>query len=204
MTKDLRDDARPREGANEPDPKSSASEHRDKSSEETIATPEAAPEEVADFAEQTAQAERLGRPAESDYKDRWLRAEAEIQNTRRRASRDREEAVRSSEDRILLDLIEVLDDLERALAALGQEHAASSWAQGVSLTAQRMREVLARRGVVAIEAVGQVFDPTLHEALLEVPAPEGIAPGAVAQEVQRGYRRGDRALRAARVVVAKA
>jgi len=77
-------------------------------------------------------------------------------------------------------------------------------AQGVTLTANRMREALARRGVVPIDAVGQPFDPTLHEALLEVPSAEGIAPGAVAQEVQRGYRRGDRALRAARVVVARA
>jgi molecular chaperone GrpE len=169
-----------------------------------VVEPEPAAPDAADFAEQTAQAERLGRPAEPDFKDRWLRAEAEVQNTRRRAARDREEAVRSSEDRVLLDLIEVLDDLERALAALGPEQAGTPWGQGVALTTQRMREVLARRGVVPIDAVGQPFDPTLHEALLEAPAPEGIPPGAVAQEVLRGYRRGDRALRAARVVVAKA
>lgn len=200
MTQDMRDDARPAEGTNEPAPPPR---------EETVETPDPAPPETMDFAEQTAAAERLGRPAEPDYKDRWLRAEAEIQNVRRRAARDREESVRSNEDRILLDLIEVLDDLERALAALGAEQGhppkvgPASWAQGVALTAQRMREVLARRGVVPIEAVGQPFDPTLHEALLEVPSAEGIAPGAVAQEVQRGYRRGDRALRAARVVVAK-
>ena len=194
MAKDLRDDARPSEGAEPPTP----------AGEETIATPEQAPAEVQDFAEQTAAAERLGRPAEPDYKDRWLRAEAEIQNTRRRASRDRDEAVRSSEDRILLDLIEVLDDLERALAALDPEQAAASWAQGVVLTAQRMRDALARRGVVPIEAKGKPFDPTYHEALLEVDAPPGIAAGSVTDEVQRGYRRGDRALRAARVVVAKA
>lgn len=193
MTRNLRDDARPSEGA-EPNPAPSG---------ENIETPDPAPAEIADFAEQTAAAERLGRPAEPDYKDRWLRAEAEIQNTRRRASRDRDEAVRSSEDRILLDLIEVLDDLERALAALDAEQAAASWAQGVVLTAQRMRDALARRGVVTIEAKGKPFDPSFHEALLEVDAPPGVAPGSVAEEVQRGYRRGDRALRAARVVVAR-
>jgi molecular chaperone GrpE len=66
-----------------------------------------------------------------------------------------------------------------------------------------MRDTLARYGVTPIAAVGEPFDPAVHEALLEVPAPEGIAPGAVAQEVQRGYRRGERALRAARVVVAR-
>jgi molecular chaperone GrpE len=164
------------------------------------------------FAADTLNAERLSTPrpadesagAPPDYKDRWLRAEAEIQNTRRRAQRDRDDAVRASEERILLDLIEVLDDLERALAALPADQAANAWAQGVSLTAQRLRDALARRGVTPIATVGEPFDPAFHEALLEVAPPEGIRPGAVAQEVQKGYARGDRALRAARVVVARA
>jgi molecular chaperone GrpE len=67
-----------------------------------------------------------------------------------------------------------------------------------------MRDALARRGVTVLATVGQPFDPALHEALLEVPAAEGVAPGSVAQEVLRGYRRGERALRAARVIVARA
>ena len=112
--------------------------------------------------------------------------------------------MRASEERILLDMVEVLDDLERALAALPGEHARAAWGQGVALTAQRLRDALARRGVSPIATLGEPFDPTFHEALLEVPAPEGIRPGAVAKEVQKGYRRGDRALRAARVVVARA
>lgn len=141
--------------------------------------------------------------AEPDYKDRWLRAEAELQNTRRRSARDRDDAVRAAEDRVLLDVIEVLDDLERALGALAKASAEESWTQGVVLTAQRMRDVLARRGVTVIEAQGKPFDPTYHEALLEVPAPEGSPPGSVVQEVQKGYARGERALRAARVVVAR-
>ncbi|MEQ1834189.1 MAG: nucleotide exchange factor GrpE [Candidatus Eisenbacteria bacterium] len=143
-------------------------------------------------------------PKVPDYKDKWLRSEAELQNFRRRAQRDRDDAVRFAEDRILLDLIELLDDVERALAALTSEQAADPWTQGVVLTATRMREALSRRGVTVIETHGQAFDPSFHEALLEVPAPAGIAPGCVAQEVLKGYRRGDRALRAARVVVARA
>jgi molecular chaperone GrpE len=171
---------------------------------EPVAAEPGAEPGVEEFAAATEAAEVLQAPAaEPDYKDRWLRAEAEVQNTRRRAARDRDEAVRGSEDRILLDLIEVLDDLERALAALTPEQAAEAWPQGVALTAQRMRDALARRGVVVVECVGRPFDPVYHEALLEVPAPEGVAPGAVVQEVQKGYRRGERALRAARVVVAR-
>ena len=151
----------------------------------------------------TANADRLP-AAEPDYKDRWLRAEAEVQNTRRRMLRDRDDAVRASEERILIDMVEVLDDLERALAALPAEQAGNAWAQGVSLTAQRLRDALARRGVTPIATVGEPFDPAVHDALLEVAPPEGVRPGAVVQEVQKGYARENRALRAARVVVARA
>ena len=151
----------------------------------------------------TASADRLP-SAEPDYKDRWLRAEAEVQNTRRRMLRDRDDAVRASEERILLDMVEALDDLERALAALPEDQAGNAWAQGVALTAQRMRDALARRGVKPIATVGEPFDPAFHDALLEVAPPEGVRPGAVVQEVQKGYARESRALRAARVVVARA
>jgi molecular chaperone GrpE len=140
----------------------------------------------------------------AEYKDRWLRAEAEMQNVRRRALRDREEAIAASESRFLLELVELLDDLERAIAAVAPEQREAAWAQGVALTAQRMRDTLARWNVQPVETVGRPFDPTRHEALLEIDAPEGVAPGHVAQEVLKGYRRGERTLRAARVVVARA
>ena len=188
MTDDIRDAA----------PKSGGGKD---SANEPVATPEAeGPAET--LAAGTASADRLP-TAEPDYKDRWLRAEAEVQNTRRRMLRDRDDAVRASEERILIDMIEVLDDLERALSALPQDQAANAWAQGVALTAQRLRDALARRGVTPIATVGEPFDPAFHDALLEVPAPEGSRPGAVVQEVQKGYARDSRALRAARVVVAK-
>lgn len=159
--------------------------------------------EVEAFAAESAAADALSTPATDDYKDRWLRAEADLQNFRRRAVRDREEYVRMAEDRLLLESIGLLDDLERAIAAFTAEQAAEAWVQGVVLTAQRMRDALARNGVTAVPSVGQPFDPTVHEALLEIDAPQGVAPGSIVQEVQKGYRRGDRSLRAARVVVAR-
>lgn len=139
----------------------------------------------------------------AEYKDRWLRAEADMQNVRRRAARDRDEAIAATESRFLLDLIELLDDLERALAAFSPEQKDSPWAQGVALTAQRMRDTLARWNVVAVETVGRPFDPNVHEALLEIDAPDGAAPGTIVNEALKGYRRGERTLRAARVVVAR-
>ena len=135
-------------------------------------------------------------------RDRWLRTEADLQNYRRRAQRDIEEARRGAEERALVEQIEVLDDLDRALGAAREAGAAIAWVAGVELVAQRLRDGLARAGVVAVNPAGEPFDPRLHEALIELPAPEGTAAGIVLHVERTGYRRGDRMLRPARVAVA--
>jgi molecular chaperone GrpE len=137
------------------------------------------------------------------YKDRWLRAEADLQNFRRRAQRDVEEARQSANERGLLATIEQLDDLDRALAAARDAGATEGWTQGVELVAQRMREHLVRQGVTEIPAQGAPFDPTVHEALLEVDPPAGVAPGHVVEVARKGYQIQGRPLRPARVVVAR-
>jgi molecular chaperone GrpE len=150
-----------------------------------------------------AAAQAAGEPAAEAQamRDRWLRAEAELQNFRRRAQRDVDEARRTAEDRVLLGVIECLDDLDRAIASARAE-ADPAWLQGVELVAQRMRDVLARHGVTPVEAEGEPFDPHVHEALIQVPASESASPGTVASVVRAGWRRGDRVLRPARVAVA--
>jgi molecular chaperone GrpE len=141
-------------------------------------------------------------PADTaDYKDRWLRAEAELQNFRRRATREWEEGRRRAEEGVLLEMVGALDDLDRALEAAAG--APQAWTQGVALVTQRLREFLARQGVTVEDPIGQPFDPAFHEALLEVDAPEGVTPGTVVQVALKGYRRGGRALRPARVVVGR-
>ena len=144
-----------------------------------------------------------GTASEADFKDRWLRAEAEFQNYRKRAQRELEEARRAAEERVMLEMIGAIDDLERALTAAREAQAPESWIQGVELVANRMNEYLARQGVTALVPVAEPFDPEFHEALLEVEAPPGVAPGSVVSVVLKGYRRGSRVLRAARVVVAR-
>lgn len=114
-----------------------------------------------------------------------------------------EESTKFAEERVLLEMISFLDDLERALDAARGSGSPGSWVEGVALVARRMREYLARQGVTAIEPKGERFDPVYHEALLEIDAPPGVAPGHVVEVERKGYRRHDRALRAARVVVAK-
>lgn len=155
-------------------------------------------------AEESGAEETAAAPDASAYQDRWLRAEAELQNFRRRSAKEIEEARRYAEESVMLDLIGLLDDLERGIDAARASGAADSWLQGIELVAARMRDTLARRGVEPVDPAGQPFDPTHHEALLEMPAPEGVRPGDVARVVLKGYRRGGRPLRAARVVVARA
>jgi molecular chaperone GrpE len=140
--------------------------------------------------------------AVAELKDKWLRAEAELQNVRRRAQRDLEEGLRFAEEQVFIEIISWLDDLERAIEVARESGAPENWIQGVQLVAQRMTEYLARRDVKAAHPLGEMFDPRFHEALLEIDAPEA-PPGSVIQVVRKGYQRGDRALRAARVVVAR-
>jgi len=142
-------------------------------------------------------------PAEAiDYKDRWLRAEAELQNFRRRARREVDESRRAAEEAVLLDLVAWLDDLERAHRAAGEAGAPGPWSEGIQLVLQKGRDYLERQGMIVVDPAGEPFDPRFHEAILEVPSGEDVTPGTVTQVVHRGYRRGERSLRAARVVVA--
>jgi molecular chaperone GrpE len=136
-------------------------------------------------------------------KDRWLRAEAELQNFRRRAARDREESRRSAEEGVMLEIIAALDDLDRALAAPAEGGAQEAWAEGVRMVGRRFVEYLGRQGVVAEDPLGHAFDPAFHEAVLEVPV-QGAVPGQVTGVLLKGWRRGARVLRAARVVLARA
>ncbi len=138
----------------------------------------------------------------AEMRDRWLRAEAETQNVRRRAAREREELRRELEDQWLLELIGVVDDLDRGLDAARAHGAAETWISGFELAGRRLRDVLQRHGVLPVEPLGEPFDPRLHEAMLEVEAP-GVAPGHVAQVVTRGWARHGRSLRPAQVTVAR-
>jgi molecular chaperone GrpE len=138
----------------------------------------------------------------SSLRDRWLRAEAEIHNVRRRLQREAEESRRGAEERVLLELISALDDLERAIDAAVAADAPPSWTDGVRLTARRLTETLGRYGVTVIDPAGEPFDPRFHEAMLETPSGD-VPPGHVLQVVLRGWRRHERPLRAARVVVAR-
>ena len=133
----------------------------------------------------------------ADFEDRWKRATAEFINYKRRTEQERGDLLRGANGALILELLPVLDDLERALAHVPDEQAESEWVKGTRLVERKFRTILERQGVTAIEALGQPFDPALHEAV-------GGSGAVVAQEYQRGYRLNGRTLRPAMVVVGEA
>ena len=130
----------------------------------------------------------------AEYEDRWKRSAAEFINYKRRVEQERSEFARSANGSLILALLPVLDDLERALANVPADQAQSSWVEGARLVERKFRATLERQGVTPIPAVGEAFDPEVHEAV-------GGAGQTVVQEYQRGYRLHGRTLRPAMVVV---
>ncbi len=130
--------------------------------------------------------------------DRFLRAAADLENYKKRAAREREEGQRFANERLLKDLIPVLDNLERALAAAPE---GDPLADGVKLVLRAFEDALGRHGIKGFSALGQPFDPRLHEAVLQVPSAEQPA-GTVVLEHGRGFLLNDRLVRPAMVGVA--
>jgi molecular chaperone GrpE len=135
--------------------------------------------------------------------DRFLRVQAEAQNMVRRAERDVENARKFALERFAGALLPVLDNLERALAAMGEPtEATRALGEGVQLTLKSFSDVLQKFEVMAVEPVGQSFNPELHQAMAMIEQP-GAAPNSVVQVMQKGYTLNGRLLRPAMVVVAK-
>ena len=133
--------------------------------------------------------------------DRLLRTAAEFDNYRKRVERERRERLDTAEADLLGSLLPILDDLERALQAPSGD--AEVYRRGVALIQQQMSELLRRRGVTPIEAVGKDFDPRFHQAVMHDESREH-REGEVMEELRRGYMLGERLLRASMVKVAKA
>ena len=135
----------------------------------------------------------------NEYRDSWMRSQAEFQNYKKRLERDNELTYVSMKGDIIKKVLPVLDDLERALQ---NRPADNSWASGIELIARKLQNVLESEGIKRIEAEGQEFDPKFHEAISHEPA-DGVKSGFVIGVVQNGYMLGDRVIRPALVRVAQ-
>jgi molecular chaperone GrpE len=134
--------------------------------------------------------------------DRLLRTAAEFDNYRKRIDRERRDQADAATADALEDLLPIMDNLDLALSAPGGDDA-DAYRKGVELIHRQMGDLLRKRGVKAIEAVGTDFDPRFHQAVVQEVSPDH-REGEVMQELRRGYMLGDRLLRAAMVKVAKA
>jgi molecular chaperone GrpE len=161
------------------------------------AAPADVPSGSADGANPQALTEELAR-----CHDRLLRTAAEFDNYRKRTERERRELTDRTVEAILLDLVDVVDDFERALSVEAGERGVEAYRQGVELIHRRVLDLLGRRGVTPVDAVGADFDPNLHQAVTTEPA-GGHRDGEVVEQFRRGYLIGDRLLRPAMVKVAR-
>ena len=171
----------------------------DASNPET-ATPEvAAPEAALDPAAEIARLE-----AERDeMRDRWMRTLADAENARKRADRERRDAETYGGSRLARDLLPVHDALSRALESAGEDVRAAvpGLVEGIELTQRELNNIFAKHGLTIIDpAMGERFDPNLHEAMFEAPVP-GTRAGEIIQVMNRGFMLHDRLLRAAQVGV---
>ena len=135
-----------------------------------------------------------------EYLNDLQRVAAEFENYRKRAVREQADFAKRAAERLVKELLPVLDDLERALEAAAA-HEEAKLEEGVQLVQRALAGSLKREGLIEIAADGP-FDPHVHEALLSRPA-EDAEPGTVLEVLQKGYRLGDRVLRPARVIVAE-
>jgi len=160
---------------------------------EAVATegePAAAGDQVAALLEELEETKKK----EAEYLDGWQRARAELSNARKRFQREQEQAYANARADLLVRVLPVVDDFERALATLPKEAEEEPWVGGIRLIWRKFETLLQQEGVAPIEAVGQEFDPYLHQAVTHEPS-ETVPEGHIIDEMQKGYQMDGRVLR---------
>ena len=127
----------------------------------------------------------------------WQRAQADFANYKRRVEQEMQEIGKLSNANLMLNLLPVMDDLERALSSVPDDLADDGWVDGIILIDRKLRGTLESMGLSAIEAVGKPFDPNIHEAVMQGQGEDGM----VIAELEKGYRFQDRIIRPTKVVV---
>ena len=131
------------------------------------------------------------------YLTNWQRAQADFINYKRRSEQEKEEIGKFANATLMFSLLPILDDLERAFASVPPKLAQLNWVDGVRLIERKLRAIMEAQGLSQIKAIGEPFDPNLHEAVMHSKGEEGI----VIDELQKGYKLHDRVIRPAMVVV---
>jgi len=132
-----------------------------------------------------------------EYLASWQRSQADFVNFKRRSEQEREETIKAANAELARSILPSIDDLNRALEHIDGANVDENWVEGISLIERKLRAGLESQGIREIQALGEKFDPNLHEAVMHSKGPEGI----VVQELQKGYMLHDRVIRPSMVVV---
>ncbi|MEW6412966.1 MAG: nucleotide exchange factor GrpE [Candidatus Zixiibacteriota bacterium] len=157
------------------------------------------PEEVSSQAQPCTEEEMLRRRV-AELEDKLLRNAAEFENYKKRVARQYEDMVRSANDAVMLEFLDIVDNFERALSHANNNADSESLRKGTDLILNQMINLLKKYNITPIEAVGKPFDPNFHDAMMQIES-EDHDEGVVAMEMSRGYRQGDRILRHSKVGV---
>jgi len=133
--------------------------------------------------------------------DKYLRLYAEFDNFRRRTIKEREEARKMEGRDVIVSLLPVLDDFERALKAMETATEVAPVKEGVTLVQHKLKNILSQKGLKGMDSIGAPFDPELHEAITNIPAPNDELKGKVIDEMEKGYFLNDKVVRFAKVIV---
>lgn len=133
--------------------------------------------------------------------DRYLRLYAEFDNFRRRTAKEREEARKEEGKDVMVALLPVLDDFDRALKHMDNGTDVAAVKEGVVLIQNKLKNVLSQKGLKEMQSVGSAFDPEIHEAITNIPAPSDDLKGKVVDEMEKGYYLNDKVARFAKVIV---
>jgi molecular chaperone GrpE len=136
------------------------------------------------------------------FKNDYLYLRAEFENYKRNAIKERSELIKYGNERLLVDLLGVLDNFDRALEVKATADNLSTYVKGVEMTAQEFRQALQKNGVTEVPSQGQVFDPAMHEALSSEET-DSVKPGHISRVFKKAYKLHDRVIRPGQVVVAK-
>lgn len=191
MSEELKKEATTQDTSDEPAKVEEAEAQVDESAEETSG----ASSEQSELVQLQADYDELS--------DRLIRTQAEMQNIQRRHKRDKEATLKFRAQALAKDIIPAIDNLERALQTEVDTTSAENFKKGVQMVLDSLQAALKQNNIEQVEALGKPFDPTVHEAVAQIPASDGQESGEVIEVLEKGYTLHDRVLRAAKVVVAE-
>lgn len=169
---------------------------------ETDESPEVPVKEIIEEVAEETEEEKL-RAKVAELEDRILRNSAEFENYKKRTARHYDDMVKFANEKTISEMLEIVDNFDRALSQKEEELELASFKQGIALINSQMHDLLNRYNVTPIESLGKPFDPNFHEAMMQVESDE-FEEGCVAFEMSKGYVMGNKVIRHAKVGVAKA